>query len=140
MIRGGEIYLFFITRGITMKKTVALQVNENKKVELLFTLGTMRLIERELGYSLTSIFLTTNAQRIVEKGTTVDFVFANLKHAVVGGLTDEAVYDLMDEFIDNGYNLDMLGGAIISALQTTGVFIPKLVNKVTETSDKNTKK
>lgn len=81
-----------------MKEQTTLTVNGGEKYELLYTLGIMRQIERTLGCSLISILtrFDGNAQERVG----IDFIMANLQYAVVGGLSEDEAYDLIDKYCE----------------------------------------
>ena len=110
-----------------MKEQTTLTIN-GEKYELLYTLGIMRQIERTLGCSLISILtrFDGNAQERVG----IDFIMANLQYAVVGGLSEDKAYDLIDKYCEGEGTLDTLAGFLMMALYNTGFFIPKLPEEV----------
>ena len=80
-----------------MKEQTTLTVN-GEKYELLYTLGIMRQIERTLGCSLISILTRFDGNAQARVG--IDFIMANLQYAVVGGLSEDKAYDLIDKYCE----------------------------------------
>lgn len=120
-----------------MKEQTTLTVN-GEKYELLYTLGIMRQIERTLGCSLISIL--TRFDGNVQARVGIDFIMANLQYAVVGGLSEDKAYDLIDKYCEGEGTLDTLAGFLMMALYNTGFFIPKLPEEVEAQVEEQKKK
>lgn len=120
-----------------MKKTATLKFGD-KEYTFCYTLGSMRKIEREIGKSLISVVLKFDSKTDQRVG--IDFIIANFRHAVQWGkevVTDDKIYDIIDDYCDHGGTLDLLGGFILRSLYETGFFIPNnLANQVEEKKKK----
>lgn len=91
------------------------------------TIGTFAPLEKELGQSLIS--LITNADGKVLTRFTVENMKTILKYCLVNGpKSDDDIYQLMQDFCDNGGTLDELAGLILVQLVSkTNFFLPEKV-------------
>ena len=117
-----------------MKNKIAFTVGKEKH-EMYFSIGDMRNLEKEIGKSLISI-INLGPDHITE-AMTIDVDVAAVRYGLHDKIrNDEEIYDLLQQYCDDGHNLDQFSGVFFTALIETGLFYP---NKVV-TEAKNAEK
>lgn len=106
-----------------MKETVNVKIG-GTNYELYLTIGDMRRVEKELGQSILSV-MSGDVQHLLQEFG-IDVVVALLKYAIHdklhGKRTDAQVYDIIQQYCDDGNDLDRLSGMLISVIWNTGLF------------------
>jgi hypothetical protein len=100
-----------------MKNETIFETADGKKLNLCFTIKSMRNMERELGQSL--LFLVMQG-RI--KSMTIDFAVAGMKNSIEELKKDEDVYELIQNHCDAGGSIFDVIRSIEEALIATGIF------------------
>jgi hypothetical protein len=117
-----------------MKNKIAFTVGKEKH-EMYFTIGDMRNLEQDIGKSLISI-INLGPDHITE-AMTIDVNVAAVRYGLHDkNRDDEEIYDLLQQYCDDGHNLDHFSGIFFRSLVETGLFYP---NKVV-TEAKNVEK
>lgn len=111
-----------------MKTTRTLTVGD-KKYEAYLTIKDMRMIEREIGQSLLSIFDAGSLAVVANmtKNISLDLVLATLRFAIhdnkYGHRSDDELYDMLDEYCAvEGQTMDHIGGFVIQLVFDTGIY------------------
>lgn len=111
-----------------MKTTRTLTVGD-KKYEAYLTIKDMRMIEREIGQSLLSIFDAGSLAVVANmtKNISLDLVMATLRFAIhddkYGHRSDDELYDMLDEYCAvEGQTMDHIGGFVIQLVFDTGIY------------------
>ena len=132
-----------------MKTTRILEIGDTK-YETYLTIKDMRMIEREIGQSLLSIFDAASLSVVVNmtKNIDIDLVVAVLRFGIHddkhGKRSDDELYDLIDTYCNTDDNtMDLLGGHILALIFDTGLynkvkFHPTGVEKNAEATESKT--
>lgn len=111
-----------------MKTTRTLVIND-KSYETYLTIRDMRMIEREIGQSLLSIFDASSLSIVAQmtKNIDLDLVMAALRFGIQddkhGVRTDDELYDLIEAYCSvEGNTMDLLGGHVIAMIFDTGLY------------------
>ena len=110
-----------------MKTTRTLVIND-KSYETYLTIRDMRMIEREIGQSLLSIFDASSLKVVAQmtKNIDLDLVMAALRFGIQddkhGVRTDDELYNLIEAYCSaEGTTMDLLGGHVIAMIFDTGL-------------------
>lgn len=111
-----------------MKTTRTLVIND-KSYETYLTIRDMRMIEREIGQSLLSIFDASSLKVVAQmtKNIDLDLVMAALRFGIQddkhGVRTDDELYNLIEAYCSaEGTTMDLLGGHVIAMIFDTGLY------------------
>lgn len=101
----------------------------DKSYETYLTIRDMRMIEREIGQSLLSIFDASSLSIVAQmtKNIDLDLVMAALRFGIQddkhGVRTDDELYDLIEAYCSvEGNTMDLLGGHVIAMIFDTGLY------------------
>jgi hypothetical protein len=117
-----------------MKNKIKFTAGE-KEYEMYFTIGDMRNLEREIGKSLISII--NLGPEHIEEAMTIDVDVAAVRYGLHDKQrTDEEIYDIIQQFCDDGHNVDQLSGVFFQAIVETGIFYPTKVVTAAKNAEK----
>lgn len=92
----------------------------DKTLKLRITARASVALEKKLGKNPICIFLDDKSGKIPSQSEVLAVLHASLQ-ALEHGYTEEAVYKLFDEYVDEGHNLYDLVQVIVEVFQDSGI-------------------
>ena len=106
-----------------MKETVNLKIGD-KSYDLYLTIGDMRRAENDIGHSILVVMTggVTNLLGRFDLNVIVGLLQYAIHDELHGQRTEDQIYELIQQYCDDGYDLDRLSGTLIQVTLDTGLF------------------
>lgn len=124
-----------------MKDSISVRIG-NTSYDLYMTIGDMRRAEKDIGHSLLLVMTggVTNLLGRFDINVIVGLLQYAIHDDLHGQRTEDQIYEIIQQYCDDGHDLDRLSGILIQVILNTGLFgQDKATRKNAKTAESTTK-